>query len=679
MRLLKDKNNIHRIFPQWTGRWTGRRPILHVLQCGSCRSAVNQPLAFGGFPCQIVSKQAMSDNSVVNRRRKLFVRKNYPPLPPRRPGKKASCLLKTFGWLVALVALAALVTEAVVLTILLSERGYAGYLYPNIHVQGLEIGNRPLPTARTDLEQHYASFLLNPATLTYGEKTWNPTAEDLGLTVDFTAALQLAAPIGRTAARVDNARTVAAVWQWGVQIPLQVKVDQPKLQQYLLRLASEIEVAPQNAEVALVGANVVLTPEEWGTQALVDETLADLTAALQTLQPQQVSFRTRALAPVFRDSDAQQIVAQVEVPLNGSIFLNSPIKQWEWPRSRLAQWVKLNRVDPPSNYPQYSLTFDQDGIRQALEPLEKSFRQEGRLPRLNWQNGNLFIFEQGGTGKGLDGNLALTKINEALQGGSRTIELALTPLPPPITAADLPSLGINRLLATGVSSFSKSEAYRITNIVAGANRVHGVLIPPGDLFSFNASLGAVDASNGFVPGYAIINNRTQKEWGGGLCQVSTTLFRAAFMAGLPITERHEHQFRISWYEELGEPPGYDAAIFTGASDLQFVNDTGGWLLTQAWADLKQQRLYLALYGAKAPRQVTMSHRITSQTPAPSKPVTIQDPTLPAGTYKQSDWARPGLTTIIYRTVKENGLLLRQDSFPTTFKPWPNIFVRGTGR
>ncbi|MBC8078472.1 MAG: VanW family protein, partial [Chloroflexales bacterium] len=271
---------------------------------------------------------------------------------------------------------------------------------------------------------------------------------------------------------------------------------------------------------------------------------------------------------------------------------------------------------------------------------------------------------------------ARAEIVAALRGDQREIALPLIALPPAIDTTNLAGLGITGPIGTGISSFKASQGYRITNIRAGARQMHGRLIPPGDTFSFNDSLGVVDASNGFVQGSAIVDNRTQKEWGGGLCQVSTTVFRAAFWGGLPIDERHEHAFRIGWYEELGEPPGLDAAIFTGVSDMRFTNDTGGWLLVQSAVDLERQQLTITLYGSPTSRAVAMEHRVIARIAAPSKAVYITDPELPRSRYKRTDWARPGLKVEVRRTVRAADGSERVDTFPTEFQPWPNIYVRG---
>ena len=165
-------------------------------------------------------------------------------------------------------------------------------------------------------------------------------------------------------------------------------------------------------------------------------------------------------------------------------------------------------------------------------------------------------------------------------------------------------------MSVGRSDFTGSAEYRINNIGVGMNILNGILIAPGEEFSFNNNIGSIDARNGFVEGYAIIQNRTQLEFGGGICQDSTTLFRAAFWAGLPITERWGHSFYISWYDKYGlgpqgNGPGLDATIFTGGPDLKFVNDTGNWLLMQSSSNARTGVAEVALYGTKPNRTVAL--------------------------------------------------------------------------
>ena len=332
------------------------------------------------------------------------------------------------------------------------------------------------------------------------------------------------------------------------------------------------------------------------------------------------------------------------------------------------------------------MTVDIDPARlaKAVAKLSQVADSGSVEPRLAFRNGKVKMIEPGETGWRIDQNQAAAAISETLQLAKREIVLPVEELTPQVTAKTLPSLGIVELVGEGKSSFAGSAAYRITNIKAGAARLNGVLIPPGSEFSFNTQLGAVDESNGFVKGYAVIGQRTQLEWGGGVCQDSTTVYRAAFWAGLPITERHAHPFYISWYDDFSFPndagPGMDATIYTGVLDLKFVNDTGHWLLMEATTDDNAQVLTVRLYGTRPNRTVTAKGpEINRVIPAPSEPMIITDASLPAGTVKQTDHARKGMDIAVYRVISENGIQKTPEAFFTRFKAWPDVFVKGTGQ
>jgi len=595
-------------------------------------------------------------------------------------------LARLVDWLLVLVVLALGTAVVATAALLLGEREFSRRIYPHISVRGVDVGGLPPSDAREQLARRYALFLDNPVEIALGERRWRPTAAQLGVRPVFDEALADAFALGRGNTRVENLRLAAAIWEQGVDLPLRVEVDQAAIQAFLLQVAAEVEAAPQNADVQLEGAQIIPQPEAWGTQVLVDETLADVTAALQGLSRQTVGLRTRQLEPRVRDADVAPVVAELHTLLDQPIVLegntgacaNVPCR-WELSPERIAQWVSLRRGADATGKPTVSVAVDQGGIRNALISVAAAVREEGTLPRVAWNGGRLAITRPGETGIGLDADLAQAQIAEALYKAERAVALPMVPIPPPVTEANLASLGIVGRVGSGISSFANSAEYRITNIRAGARRMNGVLIPPGATFSFNDHLGVVDAAGGFVEGYAIVDNRTQKEWGGGLCQVSTTVFRAAFFGGLPIKERHEHAFRISWYEELGEPVGLDAAIFTPYNDMRFVNDTSAWMLLESYVDLQNQRLSVALYGTPTGREVSYEHRVIERTPAPTRPVYVDDPTLPRGTVRQSDTARGGIKVEIIRTVRENGAVIATNTFPTEFKPWPDIFVRGSGR
>ncbi|MGC8951218.1 VanW family protein [Chloroflexus sp.] len=607
------------------------------------------------------------------------------PLPTRIVPARRTLMWRILEWLLVLCTLAGLVATIGYGILLLGNQVFAERIYPNISVHGLPIGGMTRAEARAALQRRYADFLAAPVTLSFDGQLWLPAAEDLGLRLAIDEALDTAFALGHQPDWEANLRLAAATWQHGIDLPLHLQFDQRVAQITLRAIAAEIDRAPIDASVELRNNIIIVGTEQWGRQTLIDETIADIAAAVQSLQPQEVPIRTRQLEPRVRDTDLAPTVTELRLLLSGPIWLEGRGGQcpngcrWEWPTTQIATWIKLRNLTAVDGRPAMAVMVDQTAIRAALTPIAAALREEGSLPRVDWNNGNPRIRTPGTPGRGLAVEEALARINGALYGNERTVLLPMRELPPPVNPDNLAALGLSEPVGIGVSSFRNSAEYRITNILAGARQIDGILIPPGATFSFNTTLGPVIPERGFVEGLAIVDNRTQKEWGGGLCQVSTTVFRAAFFAGLPISERHAHSFRISWYEELGEPPGLDAAIFTGVHDLRFVNDTGGWLLLTSKVDLHRQQLTIILYGPPSNRRVEYSYRILERTPAPTQPLYVDDPSLPSGVIRQTDTARDGLRVEIYRTVYTNGEVSLRDTIPTTFQPWPNIFVRGTGR
>ncbi len=608
-------------------------------------------------------------------------------LPSSRRRRRRRWWNSLLEWLLVLIALVTTSVALLVLAIVIVERELDRRIYPNISVRGISVGGLTMEQAQTTLTHTFDAILTHPLEIRYGDQVWHPTPADLGLRLRLDEALSSAFALGRGDLRLMNLQRAAAIWQQGFDLPLHLEIDQTRMQHYLLELAAQVERRPRDADLWLDRAEVVVQPERWGTQLLVDEMIRDMSAALQDLEPRTITLRTRTLEPTQRDARITPVAEELRSLLSAPLILRADIGpcaprgcNWRFAPEAIANWIRVEPREPVGgDEPAFQVSLDQDAIREDLQPIAALLREEGTLPEVAWNGGNLIITRPGLPGRALNLEEAVVAVSAILATRERSLGLPIQPIPPPVHEGNLQSLGITTQVGVGVSSFTRSEAYRITNIVAGARRMHRLLIPPDTSFSFNTQLGSVDAANGFVEGLAIINNRTQKEWGGGVCQVSTTVFRAAFFAGLPITERHAHAFRISWYEELDEPPGMDAAIFTPSNDMRFINNSGGWLLMESYVDLERQRLTVALYGAPSDRRVTYSHRVLEQTPAPTQPVYVNDPTLPTGYLRRTDSARPGLRVELYRTVTRGDQVISRDTFATRFRPWPNIYVRGTGQ
>ena len=562
------------------------------------------------------------------------------------------------------------------------DQTFAGHIYPNVSISGIPVGQMNSAAASDLLRERYELFAQQPVTLIYGDQVWTPTAAELGVQVAIEQSVQEALAAGRRSGFITNLRQVAAIWESGLDLPLHLTIDQTQMQRYMLERSAEINKPAVDAQLVLQGTLVGTTPSAPGRQVLVQDTIDDITAALQRLEPHTIVLRTRHLAPALSNDAVAKAQREVRALLRAPLILQINNREWEWSEKDLAQMIQIERQPATDGTgDQLVINLDREQLRTRLQTIAAVVGSSSANPRVDWNGGNLKIIREGQTGRQLNRARAEQMILAALPTANRIIELPLHTAPPAITSANIGQLSIPDLLAVGQSDFSGSAAYRITNIQAGMNLLHGILVAPGEEFSFNRAIGQINAANGFVEGYAIVQNRTQLEWGGGICQNSTTMFRAAFWAGLPITERHGHSFYINWYDrygfgEYGDGPGMDATIYTGpgGADLKFLNDTGNWLLIQANVDTARALAEIAIYGTKTNRTVELQGPVISnRISAPTQPVFVPDPSRPRGSRRQSDTARGGMDITFTRIIKENGTEIHRDTFLTRFKPWPNIF------
>jgi vancomycin resistance protein YoaR len=558
------------------------------------------------------------------------------------------------------------------------DRSYAGKIYPNVTVQGLAVGELTPQQAEAALRARYGSFLTQPATIRYGDMVWNPGLGELGMEFDFAGAINQAYRAGRGHGMVDNVREVTAIWQNGLDLSMRITYDEQRTQQYVAGIARELEVTPIEATLQIADGRVLTTPARIGRQVLVNDAVAQLSAGLQAFRPVAIDLQVRDITPQMLDQPVRSAAAELSTMLSGPVTLTVGEQTYAWQPTDIARLLEVARVEQPAG-DQFMVSINGYAVERIIKRIADETEQFGTRPRVAWNNGTLEIATPGDNGWRVDEGRARELMLTAIQGGPRAVELPMRETLPPINETNLDQLGITDLVSIGKSDFTGSADYRIHNIGIGMNILNGILIAPDEEFSFNTAIGNIDASQGFVEGAAIVQNRTQQEFGGGICQDSTTLFRAAFWAGLPITERWGHSFYINWYDRyalgpLGNGPGLDATIFTGGPDLKFVNDTGAWLLIQSWSNPKSGIAQIELYGPKVNRRVELTQRVYDRLPAPTDPVFVADPEQPAGRIKQSDRSRGGMTIDVVRTVYVDGVARDAEKFRTRFRPWPNIFV-----
>lgn len=300
-----------------------------------------------------------------------------------------------------------------------------------------------------------------------------------------------------------------------------------------------------------------------------------------------------------------------------------------------------------------------------------------------FQNGRVTSFRPSSNGRRLNKDEANIRIIQAFYTAQRsgqqqiTILLPLETVKPAATTDQANTFGIKELIGIGYSEFAGSIPGRIHNVALAASRLNGVLIKPGETFSFNDAVGDISAATGYQSAYIIKEGRTVLGDGGGVCQVSTTLFRAALAAGLPIIERHAHAYRVHYYEEGGYKPGLDATVYSPTYDLKFTNDTPTSILIQTRTDIINLSLTFDLYGASDGRKVEISNQKLWGVTQPPPDLFQDDPTIPKGVVKQVDFAAWGANASFDYLVTRGTEILESTTFVSNYRPWQAVYLKGT--
>ena len=338
----------------------------------------------------------------------------------------------------------------------------------------------------------------------------------------------------------------------------------------------------------------------------------------------------------------------------------------------------INSLNLPPSY-----HYDESKLLSALYPIIQKIQLDPVNAVFSFQDGRVTTFKQSLEGQTVDLSLLKTTLDskfirvlKAQKPQTLTIQVPIKVLKPNITTEKVNSLGIKELLSTGTSLFQHSILNRIFNIKLAAERLNGILVKPGETFSFNKVLGDVSAFTGYQQAYIIKDGKTILGDGGGVCQVSTTLFRALLNAGLPIVERYAHAYRVSYYEQ-DSPPGLDATVYSPTVDLKFKNDTNNHILIQTSIDPSTQELNFYLYGTKDGRVVTLSEPLVTNQVPPPPDLHQDDPALPKGIIKQVDYAAWGARVTFSRQVIKNDKKYISETYTSNFRPWQAIYLRGT--
>lgn len=328
--------------------------------------------------------------------------------------------------------------------------------------------------------------------------------------------------------------------------------------------------------------------------------------------------------------------------------------------------------------------YNENKSKKYISSISAQYNREPKNALFKIENGRVVAFREDKKGKKInetrffsDIKKIINKLEESsYKPHKEKIILSEDDIDADITLAQANDLGIEEFIAEGRSNYSGSIDSRIHNITLAASKFHGVIIPQGKELSFNEIVGDISINTGYKQAYIIKEGKTVLGDGGGVCQVSTTLFRAGLNAGLPITERHAHAYRVGYYENDSQP-GFDATIYSPRVDLKIKNDTPADILIQTEIEEEKNLLYFRFYGKNDGRDVHTSDAVISDTAPPPPDIHEEDPTLPRGQTKQIDFAAPGAKVHFTYKVTRDNKTLQDETFFSYYKPWAAVYLVGT--
>ncbi len=490
---------------------------------------------------------------------------------------------------------------------------------------------------------------------------------DFGLDYQASSSAVLAVRVARSGNLLQDLKSEWQAWSRGVQISPFYRMEDVKFLKTIATISSENSEEAKDAEYYWEGNELKIASESSGI--VVDE------QELNKEVRKRVELKTRLPIPMpYREKIPQISAAELEeiVEREKERFENPPTLTYGSRRWKPTREQMLSFVTYTGNNSGLQVSIKEKELSNYVYNVAQSINRPSKGGVFNLADGKVVEFDLAQDGLKVDQQKLLKNLEKAILEKQSSVNVPVVVTPAPEFNNDY---GIQHLLSTGDSNFRGSGAGRIHNISVASSRLSGILIPPGEEFSFNENLGEVSAETGYQSAWIIKGGRTILGTGGGVCQVSTTLFRAALNAGLPILKRSAHAYRVHYYEP---PVGFDATVYSPSPDLVFKNDTPAHILLKSFMNTAASSLSFKIYGTNDGRQVKITGpRIYNEVPPP-EPVYQEDDSLPKGTTKQVDWAAWGADVTFWRKVTRGSEILQQDVFNSHYQSWQAVYLVGTG-
>lgn len=549
----------------------------------------------------------------------------------------------------------------------------AGRVYPHVYIENIPVGGLTLLDTQTAISN--ATFADNFEALAVtinvnGEKKdYRIPLSEIKAVYDIQQTALAAYQYGKSEGALSQISTTISLLKDKKVLPFVVSYDNALLDEKVNTIADQISDPEITPSITIQGQDVTVTDGQKGIQVDRNEIKSKLVETLIhhdfskiEVAAHEVDSRLTPIAlQSFRERGRALIGKTLTVSFDGGTIKRSA--------QDLAALVTPTGINPIM-------------LKSFVKDIASSINRPVTNPVFSFENGKVVEFKAPEAGLSVKEDELAKEVERGVQmllvteQKEMTVVTAVVETHPSGNMSDVNSFGITEQIGIGNSTYKGSIPGRIHNVALAASKINGTLIAPNETFSFNKVVGDISQKTGFQQAYVISGGKTILGDGGGVCQVSTTLFRAAMNAGLPIVERRAHSYRVGYYEQ-DAGPGMDATVFSPTTDFKFTNDTGHYILIQAIADSKKTTLQFRIYGTSDGRVAEVTKPVLTDQIAPPDDLYVDDPTLKVGQTKQIEHKAWGGRSSFNYTVTRNGETIYQKKFVSVYQPWQAVYMRGT--
>ncbi len=565
------------------------------------------------------------------------------------------------------------------------EKKYSNKIYPGIFIAGINMQGKTNKQAEKILNNKIDNISQTgiPFYYDYFQATLFPLVSSVesDLTyqiIDFNIeeSINQAIRIGRGKNFLKNLTEKISILINKKNISIINKINKTEVEKFLQNNFSKFETPAQDAKLEFNKKKFKIIKEIYGQVIDFKKAIKKLETNLTYLDPSSIKLLAKIEHPKIYKKDCLNIESKAKKIINKKqIILNYETKEWIINKEELISWLLLkkenDKIEVAINN-ELIIKFFNDNIASTTEkkPIDAKFKIE---------NEKVVEFQASKDGIELDTQKNIENIKKYLYNFNQddnNIKIITKKIKSKFTTEKINNIGIKEIIGTGHSNFSGSPSNRRHNITNGSDTLNGLIVKPNEEFSLIKTLGEINAETGYLPELVIKDNKTILEFGGGLCQVGTTLFRTVVASGLPVTARRSHSYRVSYYE----PAGTDATIYDPWPDFKFINDTPNNILIQT--RIEKDELYYDFWGTKDGRIATATYPVIYNIKRPAATKYIETLDLAVGKKRCTEHAHNGADAyfdykVIYpKKENEEESEIKETRFKSHYVPWRAVCLIG---